>query len=607
MSETVTDADKRILKGETKNSLLDKVSSLTLSSSLVLGLIMLIIGLSLYTAALTGQYIRESFTLARSAAVVADYIPEADDVCAAVMDVYNSMSEEERQDQNSAAYSDRFSEIEKTGGYNKLRILLTDLRKSSDVNFLYIGEYEPEADRLIYICDPDTNPSTSCHTGTWEIVPERETSKFLGWDGKGYLYDIGISERLGLICTSGFPLHDENGDVYAFVLADITLGEVLKGIRLFVLQYIIALAIVIFLIRRYMTGKLLTTVVEPVNSIADAAQQYVIDKYAGNSEVMHFDNLAIHSGDEIEHLVSVMAGMEKSISGYEEALSEVIAEKEREHTEMDLAARIQSNMLPTEFPAFPDRTEFEIYGAMDPAREVGGDFYDFFMIDEDHLAILIADVSGKGIPAALFMMASMIIVGNTAMNKEGYDPAEMLAAANNIICVHNFEDMFVTVWLGILEISTGKLKAANAGHEYPAVRHADGSFELLKDKHGLVLGAMEDQKYTQYELQLEKGSKIFVYTDGVPEATSPDKELFGTDRAIDALNIDPSAKPEDLLKNVKTAIDEFVRGADQFDDLTMLCIEYKGSDPDRETGKKKKDPSRNVSRWVPEKANTGIK
>ena len=567
MSETVTDADKRILKGETKNSLLDKVSSLTLSSSLVLGLIMLIIGLSLYTAALTGQYIRESFTLARSAAVVADYIPEADDVCAAVMDVYNSMSEEERQDQNSAAYSDRFSEIEKTGGYNKLRILLTDLRKSSDVNFLYIGEYEPEADRLIYICDPDTNPSTSCHTGTWEIVPERETSKFLGWDGKGYLYDIGISERLGLICTSGFPLHDENGDVYAFVLADITLGEVLKGIRLFVLQYIIALAIVIFLI----------------------------------------SNLAIHSGDEIEHLVSVMAGMEKSISGYEEALSEVIAEKEREHTEMDLAARIQSNMLPTEFPAFPDRTEFEIYGAMDPAREVGGDFYDFFMIDEDHLAILIADVSGKGIPAALFMMASMIIVGNTAMNKEGYDPAEMLAAANNIICVHNFEDMFVTVWLGILEISTGKLKAANAGHEYPAVRHADGSFELLKDKHGLVLGAMEDQKYTQYELQLEKGSKIFVYTDGVPEATSPDKELFGTDRAIDALNIDPSAKPEDLLKNVKTAIDEFVRGADQFDDLTMLCIEYKGSDPDRETGKKKKDPSRNVSRWVPEKANTGIK
>ncbi|MBE6029218.1 MAG: serine/threonine-protein phosphatase [Clostridiales bacterium] len=243
-------------------------------------------------------------------------------------------------------------------------------------------------------------------------------------------------------------------------------------------------------------------------------------------------------------------------------------------TELNMATEIQGSMLPSIFPAFPEREEFELYASMDPAKEVGGDFYDFFMVDDDHLGVVIADVSGKGVPAALFMMISKTIVQNYATL--GISPAEVLNRANDALCSQNKMEMFVTTWIGILEISTGKMKCANAGHEYPAINH-DGKFELLKDKHGLVLGGMEGARYTDYEIQLDEGDKIFVYTDGVPEATNTEHILFGTDRMIDVLNANAEAGPEDVLRNVRSSVDQFVGIAEQFDDLTMLCLEYRGA------------------------------
>ena len=242
--------------------------------------------------------------------------------------------------------------------------------------------------------------------------------------------------------------------------------------------------------------------------------------------------------------------------------------------ELDMASNIQNSMLPNLFPAFPERKEFEIYASMNPAKEVGGDFYDFFLIDDDHLCMVIADVSGKGVPAALFMMASKIILANNA--KSGKSPAQILEDTNNTICSNNENNMFVTVWLGILEISTGKVIAANAGHEYPAIMSPDGTFSLFKDKHGLVVGGMEGVKYREYEVQLEPGSKIFVYTDGVPEATNHDEELFGVERMVRALNINSKDTAKELLGNMRHAVGGFVQNAPQFDDLTMLCLEYKG-------------------------------
>ena len=249
-------------------------------------------------------------------------------------------------------------------------------------------------------------------------------------------------------------------------------------------------------------------------------------------------------------------------------------ESSRIDTELSMASSIQADMLPNIFPAFPERKEFDVYATMDPAKEVGGDFYDFFLIDDDHLCMVMADVSGKGVPAALFMMASKIILANSAMI--GKSPAQILTDTNAAICSNNREEMFVTVWLGILEISTGKLTAANAGHEYPVLMMPGGKFELYKDKHGLVIGGMDGIVYKEYELSLTPGSKLFLYTDGVAEATNAQQELFGTQRMLAALNENTRLSPDGILKNVRRAVDDFVQDAEQFDDITMLALEYKG-------------------------------
>ena len=249
-------------------------------------------------------------------------------------------------------------------------------------------------------------------------------------------------------------------------------------------------------------------------------------------------------------------------------------ERERLDTELKMATRIQRGMLPHEFPPFPERREFDIYASMDPAREVGGDFYDFFLIDEDHLCMVMADVSGKGIPASLFMMVSKSLLKNSA-RRGGGSAAEILAQTNDTICSNNQVDMFVTVWLGILEIGTGRITAASAGHEYPALMQ-NGQFSILKDKHGLVIGGMAGMRYPEYEIQLRPGDKLFLYTDGVPEATDAENHMFGMDRMIDTLNAEPGVSPEQTLRNMRLAVDGFVQQAEQFDDLTMLCLEYYG-------------------------------
>ena len=253
-------------------------------------------------------------------------------------------------------------------------------------------------------------------------------------------------------------------------------------------------------------------------------------------------------------------------------------EQEQILQELSTARQIQESMLPRIFPPFPDRSEIDVYASANPARDVGGDFYDFFFVDEDHLCLVIADVSGKGIPGAMFMMFSKRIIEDYA--RQVRSPARILSMANEALCDNNQAGMFVTVWLGILEISTGKLTAANAGHEYPALRRQGGSFELYKDRHGFVLGGLEGFEYREYEIQMEPGDKLFVYTDGVPEATNASQELFGTERMIEALNARPDAGPMEVLNNIRRAVDGFVLGAEQFDDLTMLCLEYKGNDPE---------------------------
>ena len=290
------------------------------------------------------------------------------------------------------------------------------------------------------------------------------------------------------------------------------------------------------------------------------------------------------TGDEIQTLAESFADISHKTVAYMDQVRNVTAEKERIGTELRMANQIQESVLPNIFPAFPDREEFDIYATMDPAKEVGGDFYDFFLIDKDHLGIVIADVSGKGVPAALFMMASKIILQSCAML--GRSPAEILTRTNEAICSNNRMEMFVTVWFGILDLNTGLITGANAGHEYPAVKRGEG-YELFKTKHGMVIGAMENVTYSEYRLQLQPGDRLFLYTDGLPEATDASEEMFGVNRVLDVLNENTQCSVTDTLVRMTEAVSEFVDGAEQFDDLTMLCLEYKGrkvKKEDSETG-----------------------
>ena len=245
--------------------------------------------------------------------------------------------------------------------------------------------------------------------------------------------------------------------------------------------------------------------------------------------------------------------------------------------DLAVASAIQENIVPNIFPAYPDRREFDLYATMKTAKEVGGDFYDFFMLDDDHLALVMADVSGKGVPAALFMMVSKVLIKNRV--QYGDSPGKALFNVNNQLVEGNRAEMFVTVWLAVVEISTGKGIAANAGHEHPVLRRANGKFEIVKYRHSPAVATIGDIPFKEHEFELHPGDSLFVYTDGVPEATNVENELFGADRMLESLNTEPDAVPETILANVMKGIDAFVGDAKQFDDITMLCLKYYGDIP----------------------------
>ena len=305
----------------------------------------------------------------------------------------------------------------------------------------------------------------------------------------------------------------------------------------------------------------------PIKRVSDEASRFARENTKGEElgDVSRFE--------EIDTLSRSIDKMETDMVNYIENLTAYTAERERIGMELSFAKNIQHSSLPAKFPAFPDRTDFDIYAYMKPAREVGGDFYNFRLLDDDHLAMWIGDVSDKGVPAALFMMAINIVINNRA--SMGGTPAEIMAFVNNNICEHNEANLFVTIWLGILEISTGRLTFVNAGHEEPALYRKGGSFELYKTKHNVAVGVFPDIEYTSYDIHLGRGDKLFVYTDGVPEATDMFDKLFTTGRMLEALNRYRDGAPQEILEGVRKSVKEFVGGRPQFDDLTMLGFELK--------------------------------
>ena len=554
-------------------SLSSRVFHATILGSILLGLVALVIGLGLYTYSSVNHHVSTAFNLTRSAESILRRVVYVKPLADSVMDIYRKLDEGERNEVGTDAYLDRFPDFSEDAQYQTTLAVLDNFLEASDVTDLYLGMYSEEPSALIYIADPRADIGDIGSPGEWESVPEREAEKFLNWDGTGTLYDISRTEKYGWMCTAGVPIRNEKGEPIAYVLADVTLTEVAEGMKSFLIQYVIAMFITMNLYAVLLSLHMKKNLVKPIRAITNAAQDYVRARQAGEATTDHFSMLNIRTGDEIENLSYVMADMERDLTVYMDNLTSITAEKERINTELDLARRIQADMLPNIFPAFPDRKDFDIYASMKPAKEVGGDFYDFFLLDDSHLALVMADVSGKGVPAALFMMISKILVQNYVMS--GMSPGKVLEVLNEQICENNREEMFITIWLGVLNLETGILTACSAGHEYPILKDPDGDFKMIKDQHSFVVGGFAGQKYREYTLQMDQGSKLFLYTDGVPEATNIREELFGMERTLRALNDAKEEAPDAIIRRVDRSVEYFVGEASPFDDMTMMCIEYK--------------------------------
>ena len=467
---------------------------------------------------------------------------------------------------------------EQTEEYNRTKRIMDAYCKNMNVSLVYVIDVdESDYGRFVSVYNSVNNSVDNSEYEEWEIGHERDTTnekyqkayKALYEDQSEYetIYRLNPGKGVHPHITTIVPIRNDAGKVTALLCIQRPVSELANAIRNFVLRIVIAILLLAILASRLAAVNSEKWVLSPIRKISEEASRFARENTKGEElgDVSKFD--------EIRNLSRAIDKMETDMVSYIENLTTVTAERERIYTELSFARQIQYNALPSIYPAFPDRTEFDIYGSMTPAKEVGGDFYNFALIDDDHLAMWIGDVSDKGVPAALFMMAANIVIDNrTSM---GGTPAKIMEFVNDNICEHDSTEMFITVWLGILEISTGRLTCCNAGHEDPAVYRKGGTFELVKHKHNLVLGAMPDIAYTDHEIRLGKGDKLFIYTDGVTEATNPDYKLFGIDRTLEALNRYREGSPQEILEGVDACIKEFVGDGKQFDDLTMLCIEIK--------------------------------
>ena len=346
---------------------------------------------------------------------------------------------------------------------------------------------------------------------------------------------------------------------------DNVVATVMKGIQT-VIQSCLLLSALIMLFVTLFTGRISKRISDPLKKLETDVRQIS----GGNLD----NRTKVNTDDEIGSLAESFNHMTDSLQKYIADLKNATAKEERIVGELAAATNIQASMLPRNFKDISCK-EFNLFASMTPAKEVGGDFYDFFLIDKDHIGLVMADVSGKGVPAALFMVVAKTLIKNQA--QLGKSPAEVLRDVNEQLCENNEEELFVTVWLAIIEISTGKGLAANAGHEHPAIRRAGGKYELVTYRHSPAVAAMDGIRFSEHPFELHPGDSLFVYTDGVPEATNASDELFGNDRMLAALNRDPDATPEQLLANVKKEIDAFVGDAPQFDDITMMDFRYTGA------------------------------
>lgn len=465
------------------------------------------------------------------------------------------------------ALSAQLDALREAMGANDVFVFCLDLEVLSS----YDGDrtdWEP----LLYLFDSYTDPEYSYVLGDKssfnpDYIAELELIGTTGERVDSLLISKG---DYGYNTSAILPVRLADGSLVMFAveIPMRTLQSALLGYLLGVVLISAAIVVAIMFIYYFLFKEMF---VRPVERMAAAANDFVLGGREGSLSDS-IVSLTVRSHDEMGLLCEALKQMDHDIRDYIANLSAVTAEKERIGAELNVATQIQASMLPCIFPAFPERREFDIYAAMDPAKEVGGDFYDFFMVDQTHLAVVMADVSGKGVPAALFMVIGKTLIKDHTL--PGRDLGEVFSEVNRLLCEANSEGLFITAFEGVLDLKTGELCYVNAGHEMPFVGRA-GGFEAQKIRPGFVLAGMEGVRYRAGSLTLQPGDKLFQYTDGVTEATDAGNNLYGMERLSEALNAHASESPQQICAAVRADIDAFVKEAPQFDDITMLCLEYK--------------------------------
>lgn len=464
--------------------------------------------------------------------------------------------------------------------YTRVCALFDKLKKDGDITYLSLAV--PDEDSVTFYIDScviemGDDPANQIPYGmdikyTDASANEEELAKYqhtyeLFAQNKGVDEPVITDNEYGYNYSVAAVVLDENGKAIAEVQYNLDMGDVRAYLNSFLLKMFIISAVITIISMFLYVLTVRKIVLKPIQELARFTDDITKTR---NFENQH---ISLRTGDEIEDLGNSFNFMMEEMERYIDDLSKITAEKQRIGAELDIATRIQASMLPTIFPAFPERDEFDIYATMNPAKEVGGDFYDFFMIDDDNLAIVVADVSGKGVPAALFMVIGKTLIKDHT--EPGKDLGEVFSEINDLLCESNSEDLFITAFEAVLNLRTGELRYVNAGHEMPFICKKNQDFKPYKIKAGFVLAGMEGMRYKAGSMTLEPGDKLFQYTDGVTEATDSDSKLFGMERLEASLNKIKNGTPKDILESVKNDIDDFVNVALQFDDITMLCLEYK--------------------------------
>lgn len=553
-----------------KLSLRQKTVCMILLLALALTITAAAVGYDVYAGTMDAHYQMLAMNVSKTAASLVN-AEEVGELVAQVMEIYRKdPAPTYDSDEEWAEYLSQYTGISEQESFTTLYDTLYKIKTANNVLSLYISYMDSESMTGIYIIDADKT-ETGCPTGTWDIIyPQNyEAMKHPENGFEAYITD---TEEYGWLCSAGAAVLDDSGKAVAHVFTDISMESVMADRQAFLMRLCAILIGITTVITLALIKVVNAALVKPINSLASAASSYVEAKEEG--EVSALALLDIHTGDEVENLSHALKRMERDINGYIENLTHVTAEKERIGAELSVATHIQASMLPCIFPAFPNRREFDIYATMTPAKEVGGDFYDFFLVDDDHLAVVIADVSGKGVPAALFMVIAKTLIKDHTQS--GKPPEEVFTEVNRQLCEANDENLFVTAWMGVLEISTGKLVYVNAGHNPPVIGRKNGETEFLRSRPGFVLAGLDFTKYRAGSLELMPGDLLYLYTDGVTEAMNTAQELYGEERLKRTLDANVSAAPEEIFKAVKKDLDDFVADAPQFDDITMLAMRYLG-------------------------------